>query len=254
MGIFRAIPIVWPLTSRLRSITYSKGSSLIRMLRAWVNEAKKNATKPHHSEQVLLRQGSSRQRPLITPAKPPFSLLSHPDPRHPDYFFRRMHSYLSTYAYSTATTADLWSKLDMHRHNLTNDSSPVFGVEKTMSTWTDQEGFPVVIMTPLPDGSLHVRQERHLHAHCCRNASELPGQDSIWWIPFQFQVYTNATHDGTPVPHGPPRTVLLTERETVIQDVGHCNDASSGCEMRLVKANFHQTAFYRVQCKSDAIR
>jgi aminopeptidase N len=167
-----------------------------------------------------------------------------------------MHAYLSTYAYSTATTNDLWSKLDLHRHNHSDrhpphnhTDEPVFGVARTMSTWTDQEGFPVVIMTPLSDGSMKLRQERYLHAHCCSNQTDLPGINSTWWIPFSFQVYTNATHDGTPVPVGLPQTVLMTEREMIVPNVFHCNDPFSGCEMRLVKANFRQTAFYRVQCE-----
>lgn len=223
------------------------------MLRAWVNEARKNVTNPPPPS--LVPQSSDKS---LAKLSSDFGILAHPDVDHPDYFFRRMHSYLSTYSYSTATTAELWAKLDLHHHNHsghhpphnhTNDSTPVFGVERTMSTWTEQEGFPVVIMTPLPDGSLKLRQERYLHAHCCSNSTGLPGENSTWWIPFSFQVYTNNTPDGSPYPVGEPRTVLMTEREMTVPNVFHCNDPSSGCqEMRLVKANFRQTAFYRVQC------
>ncbi|KAI9002898.1 peptidase family M1-domain-containing protein [Hyaloraphidium curvatum] len=247
------------------AITYSKGSSLIRMLRAWVNEARKNVTNPPPptedrvpAQRTLVLPGSDAL--VASPAPLSYSPVQ-PDPYHPDYFFRRMHSYLSTYAYGTATTADLWAKLDLHHHNHSEKhpphnhtgDAPVFGVGRTMSTWTEQEGFPVVIMTPLPDGSLHLRQERYFHSHCCQDPS-LPADNTTWWIPFSYQVYTNASEGGIPVPVGQPQTVLMKEREMVLSGIGHCNDWQAGCDMKLVKANFRQTAFYRVQYPPGDIR
>jgi aminopeptidase N len=193
------------------AISYSKGASLIRMLRAWVNNV-----------------NTLQKKKLV--------------PDH-DWFFSRMTIYLNKHKYSNADTKNLWMSID----EFDADGKAKMGVEETMSRWTDQPGYPVVILSPTNNGMM-IRQERFLYNHYTKS-EEIQEMETnqTWWIPFTYMIYTNDTKDGMPAAHSGPFTVLLTERETFIPQVVHgFANPNNPKAYYFVKANVNQTAPYRV--------
>lgn len=68
----------------------------------------------------------------------------------PSHFFNSLHKYLNSHRYSNAKTLDLWNALDNGKLN----------IAPFMSSWTDQPGFPVLIVENVGKGKYSLRQER----------------------------------------------------------------------------------------------
>ncbi|KAJ3332171.1 hypothetical protein HDU93_009301 [Gonapodya sp. JEL0774] len=176
------------------AISYSKGSSLIRMLRAYVNDL-----------------GGDKGGIGDVPDK--------------DYFFSRMHEYLSAHAYHNALTSELWSAMD---------PTGQFGINVTMSTWTDQPGHPVVIVNWTSPTVFTIKQERYTLSHI----NGVEAGKEVWSIPFSYVVYDA---QGTLMQHS--QTLLLSTNGTVEVSVPVKSKTHS---QLVVKANVGQTGFYRV--------
>ncbi|KXS19056.1 hypothetical protein M427DRAFT_67604 [Gonapodya prolifera JEL478] len=178
-------------------ISYAKGSSLIRMLRAWVNDL-----------------GGDKGGVGDVPDR--------------DYFFSRMHEYLSSHAFHNARTSELWEAMD---------PTGSFGVNATMSTWTDQPGHPVVTVNWTSATTFTVQQQRYTLSHI--NGVRPGGQ--LWTIPFTFEIFDA---EGRLIQSS--KTLLLSGSEPVEIQVSTSSIPISASGSLVLKANVGQTGFYRV--------
>jgi tricorn protease interacting factor F2/3 len=122
-------------------------------------------------------------------------------------FREGVRRYLSAHSYSNATGNDLWSSLEKA------SGKPV---QKIMSSWVQQPGYPVVTAT-LNDGRLTFRQERFLMSG--------ESQDTTWPIPIIIEM------------NGERKSILMEATEETIEAAG----------LKSLRVNPDRTGFYPVR-------
>lgn len=143
-----------------------------------------------------------------------------------DDFRKGMNLYLKRHSYSNAETGDLWDALE---------EASSKNVRRVMSTWTEQQGFPVVRVRHRQEGSdrvLTLSQERFL-----ADGSVETG-NSLWMIPISMSTSKN-----------PDECVLKAlldekEKEFLVKDVS---------ENSWVKINPGTIGFYRTYYSQEAM-
>jgi aminopeptidase N len=139
-----------------------------------------------------------------------------------DAFRRGIRSYIKAFAYSNATTHDLWNSLSA------GSGKDVGGI---VSGWTEQAGFPLVNVAAHCDAAgartVTLSQKRFL----LRGVSK---ENASWKIPLQIRSGSDAA----------PRGVLLTQDNQV--------EAAGRCEQPL-SANAGALGFYRTRYDSATL-
>ncbi|XP_025159395.1 glutamyl aminopeptidase isoform X3 [Harpegnathos saltator] len=142
-----------------------------------------------------------------------------------DVFKTGLNDYLSLHSYKSADTDDLWAAFSRSMNN-THD------IKAVMGTWTQQMGFPLIIVTRDGD-TIKLSQKRFLMTPP-KNETEalLPKSpfDYRWYVPVTF--YTDKQPDEI-------RKVWLNMTTVEIWDM-------SPYEVKYIKCNVNQTGFYRV--------
>ena len=143
-----------------------------------------------------------------------------------DDFRKGMNLYLKKHSYGNAETDDLWDALE---------EASSKNVRRVMSTWTEQQGFPVVQVKYRQEGNdrvLSLSQERFL-----ADGSVDTG-NSLWMIPIRVSTSKN--------PEECVLNALLDEKssEFVIKDVP---------EDHWVKVNPGTIGFYRTHYSPEAL-
>lgn len=143
-----------------------------------------------------------------------------------DDFRKGMNLYLERHSYANAETEDLWAALEEASNK---------AVRNVMSTWTKQQGFPLVKVQHRQDGNdrvLTLSQERFL-----ADGSVDP-ENSQWIIPISVSTSKN--------PEEHVLKVLLDEKtkEFVVKDVP---------ESSWVKINPGTIGFYRTRYSPEAL-
>ncbi|XP_031826671.1 puromycin-sensitive aminopeptidase isoform X2 [Nomia melanderi] len=143
-----------------------------------------------------------------------------------DDFRKGMYLYLKMHSYANAETGDLWDALE---------AASKKNVRRVMSTWTEQQGFPVVRVQHRQEGKdriLSLSQERFL-----AGGAEDTG-NSVWMIPISVSTSKD--------PEKCVLTDLLDEKtkEFRIEDVS---------EDSWVKINPGTIGFYRTYYSQDAL-
>ena len=119
--------------------------------------------------------------------------------------------YIAAHKYSNTTTADLWNALS----DASNKS-----VGEIAAGWTEQPGFPVVILKREADGKVRLTQERFTINF--KNAPPL-----LWQIPLTYSVVGET-----------PATLLMTGKTAALKDIP---------ADRALKLNFKGAGNYRVE-------
>lgn len=177
-------------------VSYEKGASIIRMLQTWLDN-------------LSLQQGNVIEGTNST------------------YFQRGLQSYLKSHAYSNAVTNDLWISLEeegVAQGWLVKGQLPAM-----MNTWTSQEGYPLVSITPSDDGTTYVLEQSRFY--CCGTPSS--AQIQKWTIPLSFGaagIQANNRHQ-----------TIMNDTNGVIKYQRQTND----CE-NVFFMNYGHVGFYRV--------
>jgi len=198
-------------------ISYSKGSSVIRMIESWLNNM--------NSKQV----------------KRGVSTFSN------SYFFSRIHNYLDLYKYSNAETKQLWDALESYD----KDGNALMNVSEAMGTFIYQSGYPIVMMKNNEDNSVTLTQERYFVNRMELLSSNSPADNSTWIIPFTYSVYSNAT--GKPEILEKKSITLKDETKINLPRMVNRRDENGNAKV-FVKGNPDQTGFYKVQYDDNAIQ
>ena len=132
-----------------------------------------------------------------------------------DKFRAGMRTYVREFAYSNATTVDLW------KHLSESSKMPVADV---METWTSKQGYPVLHVSR-NGGTLTVKQNRFL-------SSGTPDEETLWQIPIVI-----GTDKGT-------EAMLIKGAES---------EVSIPADAEWVKVNYDQTAVARVAYSDDML-
>ena len=128
-----------------------------------------------------------------------------------DVFRHGIRQYIAAHKYSNTTTADLWNALS----DASNKS-----VGEIAAGWTEQPGFPVVIVKREDDGKVRLTQERFTVNF--KNAPRL-----LWQIPLTYLVVGET-----------PATLLMTGETTALENIP---------ADRAVKLNLNGAGNYRVE-------
>ncbi|KAH6561606.1 hypothetical protein BASA50_004477 [Batrachochytrium salamandrivorans] len=142
-----------------------------------------------------------------------------------DSFVQGVRAYLKKFAFSNATTLDLWAALS---------ASSGHDVAKLMYLWTRTMGYPLLSVTDetfdeaKQELTVTVRQSRFLSSG---NLSPKEDAESLWSVPLTIVTHAN--------PHSPTRH-LLEEKETKI------TFPYSHVSGHFWKFNYKTTGFYRV--------
>ncbi|TKR82647.1 hypothetical protein L596_016338 [Steinernema carpocapsae] len=142
-------------------------------------------------------------------------------------FREGLRTYLKKFQYSNATTVDLWKALGEASNQ---------DIEKMMSGWTKQMGFPLITVTERQEGSdriIKVKQQRFI-------ADGGEDKESLLW-----QVPINISYGSKP--DQVAEKILLTEREAEFTLKNVTADD-------YVKLNAGTTGFYRVQYTDDMLK
>lgn len=195
-------------------ISYSKGSSVIRMIESWLNNI--------NSKQ--LKRGSN-------------------------YFFNRIHKYLDLYKYSNAETKQLWDALESYD----KDGKPLMNVSETMGTFINQAGYPIVMMKGnKEENSVILNQERYFVNHMESINSNKPADNTTWIIPYSYLVFSNAT--GKPEILENKSITLKEETKISLPRILRKRDGEDAETKLFVKGNSDQTGFYKVQYDDESIQ
>ncbi|OUM63816.1 hypothetical protein PIROE2DRAFT_36421, partial [Piromyces sp. E2] len=199
-------------------ISYSKGSSVIRMIESWLNNI--------NSKQV--------KRSTSTYSS--------------NYFFNRIHKYLDLYKYSNAETKQLWDALESYD----KDGKPLMNVSETMGTFINQGGYPIVMMKNNKDkNTVDLSQERYFINHMELMNDKAPADNSTWIIPYSYLVYSNAT--GKPELLENKSITLKEDTNIQLPRILERRDENKNVKV-FVKGNIDQTGFYRVQYDDEYIQ
>jgi aminopeptidase N len=167
-------------------------------------------------------QAANSFDPLITYSKGQAFLRMLEAYLGPDLFRAGIRVYIKQFAFSNATTSDLWTALS---------AASAQDVGAIAAGWTEQAGFPLVSVTARCDAAnartLSLSQQRFL----LRGIDE---QHSRWKIPLRVSVGVD----------GPPRVVLLTEDAQKVP-AGSCDQPLS--------VNSGDVGFYRVRYDSATL-
>ncbi|WAR11437.1 PSA-like protein [Mya arenaria] len=142
-------------------------------------------------------------------------------------FRKGMNSYLTKYAYKNTFTEDLWGSLREA------SGKPV---DKVMTTWTKQMGFPVIKVTESQDGNnrvLKLSQEKFN-----ADGKTVAGESSEWLVPI-----TISTSDS---PNTPVKSVLLEGPSMTVT----LENVKPGA---WVKLNSGSVGMYRVHYTSEML-
>jgi len=203
-------------------ISYSKGSSVIRMIESWLNNI--------NSKQI--------RRSATTYSS--------------NYFFNRIHKYLDLYKYSNAETKQLWDALESYDR----DGKPLMNVSETMGTFINQAGYPIVMMKENKEkNSVVLSQERYFANHIELMNSDKPADNSTWIIPYSYLVYSNATGKPEIIEN---KSITLKEETSIplprILRKRDSNVKDNSDAKLFVKGNPDQTGFYKVQYDDESIQ
>jgi puromycin-sensitive aminopeptidase len=127
-----------------------------------------------------------------------------------------LHYYLNKFAYSTATTEDLWDSLG---HIAGKDVSAM------MNTWVKQTGYPLITVEKTDTGKLRLSQTRYL--------ADGSTDDTKWIVPIRYS------------------TNLVKDKLYVLEGVSGELDIGEGVEW--VKLNSESVGFYRVRYPEDML-
>jgi aminopeptidase N len=128
-----------------------------------------------------------------------------------DVFRDGIQKYMAAHKYSNTTTADLWSALSDASNN---------SVGEIAAGWTEQPGFPVVIVKREADGKVRLTQERFTVNF--KNAPPL-----LWQIPLTYSVLGET-----------PATLLMTDKTAALENIP---------ADRALKLNVNGAGNYRVE-------
>jgi aminopeptidase N len=128
-----------------------------------------------------------------------------------DVFRDGIRRYIAAHKYSNTTTADLWNALS----DASNKS-----VAEIAACWTEQPGFPVVIVKREADGKVRLIQERFTVNF--KNAPPL-----LWQIPLTYSVVGET-----------PATLLMTDKTAALENIP---------ADRALKLNLNGAGNYRVE-------
>ena len=128
-----------------------------------------------------------------------------------DVFRDGIQKYMAAHKYSNTTTADLWSALSDASNN---------SVGEIAAGWTEQPGFPVVIVKREADGKVRLTQERFTVNF--KNAPPL-----LWQIPLTYSVLGET-----------PATLLMTDKTAALENIP---------ADRALKLNANGAGNYRVE-------
>jgi aminopeptidase N len=109
-----------------------------------------------------------------------------------DVFRDGIQRYIAAHKYSNTTTADLWNALS----EASNKS-----VGEIAAGWTEQRGFPLVIVEREADGKVRLTQERFTVNF--KNASSL-----VWQIPLTYSVVSET-----------PATLLMSHKTAALENI-----------------------------------
>jgi len=203
-------------------ISYSKGSSVIRMIESWLNNINSNH----------FRRGANTYSS--------------------NYFFNRIHEYLDLYKYSNAETKQLWDALESYD----KDGNPLMNVSETMGTFINQGGYPIVMMKRnKEENKVSLSQERYFYNHIELMNSDQPADNSTWIIPYSYLVYCNIT--GKPEIKENKSITLKEETSIPLPIILRKRDGEGEdiADVKLfVKGNPDQTGFYKVQYDDESIQ
>ncbi|KAI1904518.1 hypothetical protein AGOR_G00006470 [Albula goreensis] len=129
-------------------------------------------------------------------------------------FLNGLRSYLRAYSYGNADYKDLWS----HLQKAVDESQGNQKVEDVMKTWTQQMGFPVIIIDTTTGA---VRQQHFLF-------KQTSNSSFLWQVPIQIKKPGKTEHD------------LLDEIGPVTKDAYKAKDKE------WVLANYNCTGYFRV--------
>ncbi|KAK0405625.1 hypothetical protein QR680_018094 [Steinernema hermaphroditum] len=138
-----------------------------------------------------------------------------------------LRRYLKKFQYSNATTVDLWKALG---------EASGQDIEKMMSGWTKQMGFPLITVTQRQEGSkriVTVSQKRFI-ADGSQDEAGL-----LWQVPITISTQSD--------PEKVKHKFLLTRREEEF----HLDDVK---DTDYIKLNAGTTGFYRVQYTDDMLK
>ncbi|KAJ3128775.1 hypothetical protein HK098_003541 [Nowakowskiella sp. JEL0407] len=161
------------------------------------------------------------------------------------YFFAHISKYLQKYSYANAVTSDLWDSL--------TDSNQNVDMKKVMGSWTNEPGYPVVIMendvNRLDKLKLRLKQQRFLVSNGENLFTEdgvqsLAPKEQIWGIPFSYKVYFKRT--GQNVIHEDKPVSILFDKADLDVDVPTKSIEGDDLEV-LVIGNIDRSGVYRVQ-------
>ncbi|EDV26424.1 uncharacterized protein TRIADDRAFT_22803 [Trichoplax adhaerens] len=144
-----------------------------------------------------------------------------------DGFRSGLNHYLEKFKYSNAQTEDLWESLE---------GATQKPVNKVMSSWTRQMGYPVVSVSAKHSGQ-SVELEISQSKFCADGQLDSSHENYEWLIPM---VIANGSNNKQPV------KIILDEKSksVTLQDVKQDD---------WVKINFGQFGFYRVRYTSDML-
>jgi aminopeptidase N len=128
-----------------------------------------------------------------------------------DVFRDGIQKYMAAHKYSNTTTAALWSALSDASNN---------SVGEIAAGWTEQPGFPVVIVKREADGKVRLTQERFTVNF--KNAPPL-----LWQIPLTYSVLGET-----------PATLLMTDKTAALENIP---------ADRALKLNVNGAGNYRVE-------
>ncbi|OZJ06731.1 hypothetical protein BZG36_00345 [Bifiguratus adelaidae] len=89
-------------------------------------------------------------------------------------FLKGISKYLKIFAYSNASTADLWSSLNTETGQ---------DVSSFMENWTKEVGFPVINVDQGSSSEIQIRQQRYLSTGDVKESEDT----TIWWIPLNVK-------------------------------------------------------------------
>lgn len=144
-----------------------------------------------------------------------------------DGFRTGLNHYLEKFKYSNTQTEDLWDSLELACNK---------PVQKIMSTWTQQMGYPVVTVSAKRSGESAIL-EMSQSKFCANGELEPSYQGYEWLIPMVIASESNVNE---------PTKIILDEKSKSIT----LNNVKQD---DWIKINFGQFGFYRVRYTSDML-
>jgi len=207
------------ITGLFDDISYSKGSSVIRMIESWLNNI--NSSKPSKRDVAVYSN---------------------------NYFFNRIHNYLDLYKYDNAETKQLWDALESYD----KEGKPLMNVSETMGTFINQAGYPIVMMNEnKEENTISLSQERYFVNNMELKSSNSPSDNTTWIIPYSYLVFSNSTGKPEIIEN---KSITLKEATKISLPRILRRDEENNNVKVFVKGNTGQTGFYRVQYDDESIQ